>query len=62
MTFQAGIGCKYPLFCDIVAPLLGVLFLSLIGWFVISLLINYRKTHQANKPSPKKSEKTRQKR
>jgi zinc transporter ZupT len=61
MAFQAGIGCRYPLFCDIAAPLLGLFFLGLIGWFIVYLLINNRADH-AGKHSSKRSNKTRKKR
>jgi len=38
MEFKAGIGCRYPLFCDIVGWLIGVIFLVLIVWFILSLI------------------------
>ena len=38
MEFKAGIGCRYPLFCDIVGWLVGVIFLWLIVWFIFSLI------------------------
>ena len=38
MEFKAGIGCRYPLFCDIVGWLIGVIFLGLIVWLVLSLI------------------------
>jgi hypothetical protein len=62
MEFQAGIGCKYPLFCEIAAPLLGLLFLGLIGWFIGSLIISHRKANRAGKQLLKRTNKTRQKR
>lgn len=51
MDFQAGIGCKNQLFCDIVGPLIGIVFLSLIAWFFISLVLNHRKTKTRHKSS-----------
>jgi len=38
MEFKAGIGCRYPLFCDIAGWLIGVIFLGLIVWFIFSLI------------------------
>lgn len=38
MEFKAGIGCRYPLFCDIAGWLIGVVFLGLIVWFILSLI------------------------
>lgn len=58
MDFSAGIGCKNQLFCDIVGPLIGFVFLGLIVWFVVSLLGNYRKAKMRHHSSKK----TRQKR
>jgi hypothetical protein len=59
MEFQAGIGCKYPLFCEIAAPLLGLLFVGLIGWFIGWLIIGHRQANRAGKQSLKKSKKPR---
>ncbi len=38
MEFKAGIGCRYPLFCDIAGWLIGAIFLGLIVWFIFSLI------------------------
>ncbi|MGB0898417.1 MAG: hypothetical protein ACPGSN_04125 [Psychrobium sp.] len=45
MEFKAGIGCRYPLFCDIAGWLISAIVLVLVVWFIFSLI----KTSQQQK-------------
>jgi len=58
MEFKAGIGCKYPLFCDILSIILSVVFISLFLWFVVFLI---RGHYQSKKTTNKKINKTKRK-
>jgi len=51
MEFKAGIGCRYPLFCDIAGWLISAIFLGLILGFIISLI---RRSRQEQSKAPRR--------
>lgn len=57
MQFKAGIGCKYPLFCDVVSLLLSGLFIGLLLGFVVFLIRSYLTVNQPVKKRMRKVKK-----